>query len=131
MQAAAVTCPCGSGALLAGCCAPLIEGWRIAPDAMALVRSRYTAYTLRNEAYLLATWHRDTRPAALDLQAGSTQKWLELKILRHATDASDPTRAVVEFVARYKVNGRASRLHEISRFVFENGRWLYLDGELS
>jgi SEC-C motif domain protein len=131
MPAAAVACPCGSGVLLPGCCAPLIDGKRGAKDALALMRSRYTAYTLQNEAYLLATWHSDTRPAALDLQAGPMQKWLELQVLRHSTDASDPARAVVEFVARYKVNGRAFRLHEISCFVFEDGRWFYFDGELS
>jgi SEC-C motif-containing protein len=127
----ALPCPCGSGAGFARCCAPLIDGSRAATDALALMRSRYTAYTQLREDYLLATWHPATRPATLDLQRGPAQKWLELKVLRHENDAADPDRATVEFVARSKVGGRALRLHETSRFVRENGRWYYIDGAIS
>ena len=45
-------------------------------------------------------------------------------------EQSAPDRAIVEFVARYKINGRAYRLHEISRFVHEGGSWFYLDGDI-
>lgn len=127
----AAPCPCGSGALLSRCCAPLIDGSRAAADALALMRSRYTAYTQLREDYLLATWHPATRPAALDLHRGPAQKWLDLKVLRHEDDAANADRAVVEFVARSKVGGRAQRLHEVSRFVRENGHWYYIDGAIS
>lgn len=90
------------------------------------MRSRYSAYALKLEAYLLATWHPDTRPAALELSQDS-EKWIGLDILRHTPHSPDS--ATVEFVARCKVGGRAHRLHEISRFVRENGRWFYVDGE--
>ena len=96
------------------------------PDAEALMRSRYSAYVLGNAAYLLATWHPDTRPAGLDIEEGPPTKWLGLAVKRHEDRGEG--RAVVEFVARYKIGGRAHRLHESSRFVHENGRWLYLDG---
>lgn len=92
-----------------------------------MMRSRYSAYALRLEAYLLATWHPDTRPAALDL-ASDTTKWLGLEILSHRPESAQ--RASVEFVARYRSGGRTGRLHEVSRFVREHGNWLYLDGEL-
>lgn len=124
-------CPCGSGTVFARCCAPLIDGSRAAADALALMRSRYTAFTQLREDYLLATWHPATRPVTLDLHQGPAQKWLELKVLRHDGDGADPDRAVVEFVARSKVGGRALRLHETSRFVRENGRWYYIDGAIS
>jgi SEC-C motif-containing protein len=127
----ATPCPCGSGALLSRCCAPLIDGSRAAADALALMRSRYTAYTQLREDYLLATWHPATRPAALDLHRGPAQKWLDLKVLRHESDVAHAERAVVEFVARSKVGGRAQRLHEVSRFVRENGHWYYIDGAIS
>jgi SEC-C motif-containing protein len=99
--------------------------------AAALMRSRYCAYVLKLEAYLLATWHASTRPAALGLAAQSpAPRWLGLEVRRHVDDAAD--RAVVEFIARYRVGGgRAQRLHEVSRFVRENGRWFYLDGEFA
>jgi SEC-C motif-containing protein len=96
------------------------------------MRSRYSAYVLSLEAYLLATWHSSTRPAQLDLAGDKKSQWLGLDIKRHATMGCESTAnqtAIVEFVARYKIGGRACRLHEISRFVNEEGRWYYVAGE--
>ena len=89
------------------------------------MRSRYSAYVLKLEDHLLATWHPDIRPAMLDLADDDT-KWLGLEIKRQQESGDT---AVVEFVARYQVAGRAHRLHEISRFVREDERWFYVDGE--
>ena len=93
------------------------------------MRSRYSAYVRRLEPYLLATWHRSTRPATLDLAIGqAAPTWLGLRLLRHASEADAAT---VEFVARYRVGGgSAVRLHEVSRFRREDGRWFYVDGEI-
>lgn len=121
------SCPCGSGRALEACCGRLHAG-ETAPDAESLMRSRYSAYVLGLEDYLLATWHPDTRPAALELDAAPLPHWLGLAIKSHAL--LDPTHATVEFVARYKLNGRAFRLHETSRFERVDGRWLYVDGEV-
>lgn len=93
------------------------------------MRSRYSAYGLRREDYLLATWHPSTRPAELGLARETPPKWLGLEVKRH--EQTDADHAVVEFVARYKLNGRAHRLHEVSRFVREDGRWFYVDGDVS
>ncbi len=117
-------CPCGS-ADYAACCGIYHNGIP-APDAAAMMRSRYSAYVLRLEAYLLASWHDNTRPAALDLATDNT-KWIGLEIRGHNAESAD--RATVEFVARYRIGGRAGRLHEVSRFVREDGKWFYLDGE--
>lgn len=92
------------------------------------MRSRYTAYTLQNTAYLNSTWHPDTRPDNLDLSDQTDAKWLGLNVKRH--EIIDDNHARVEFVARYKLKGRAYRLHENSRFVREAGGWLYVDGEM-
>lgn len=95
------------------------------------MRSRYTAYVLDRVDYLLATWHPSTRPATL-APAEPGLAWLGLEVRRH--QALDADHAVVEFVARSKLGGRAHRLHETSRFVREpagpTGRWYYLDGDL-
>lgn len=117
-------CPCG-GADYAACCGRYHGGVPV-PDAEALMRSRYSAYVLKLEPYLLATWHPSTRPESLDLDSDNA-KWLGLEVKNHSQQ--DPVHATVEFVARYKIGGRAHRLHEISRFVREDGRWLYVDGE--
>ncbi|MDB5813632.1 MAG: hypothetical protein JWN23_749 [Rhodocyclales bacterium] len=90
------------------------------------MRSRYSAYVLDLRPYLLATWHRDTRPAELTPDAEGT-RWLGLEVRKH--DPHDDT-ATVEFVARYKLGSRAYRLHEISRFMREEAHWYYVDGEL-
>lgn len=96
------------------------------------MRSRYSAYALALEPYLFATWHASTRPAALDLAEDTNTRWLGLEIRRYAPPSGDDGNvAFVEFVARYKTGGRAYRLHEISRFVNEEGRWYYVDGEIN
>jgi len=118
-------CPCGSRQSYERCCQRWHDG-ELPPDAEALMRSRYTAYVLKLEDYLLNTWHPRTRPLELDL-AASPRRWLGLKVLRHEP-VTDGT-ATVEFIARYKAGGLAHELHETSRFVRENGRWLYIDGE--
>ncbi|MDR5171709.1 SEC-C domain-containing protein [Methylobacillus flagellatus] len=123
----AAPCPCESGAAYERCCRRWHEG-EPAPDAEALMRSRYAAYVLGLKDYLLHTWHPSTRLASLQEEADAQPlKWLGLKVLRHEATGGD--QANVEFVARYKVNGKAERLHESSRFVREHGQWFYVDGD--
>ncbi|MBI3229648.1 MAG: hypothetical protein HYZ45_05545 [Burkholderiales bacterium] len=137
-------CHCGS-ARVDQCCGPILAGEILAPSAERLMRSRYSAYLLGNENYLRATWHASTRPAGNIIAADEKLQWLglevksdlrlrkrqEAELLPNSTDESR-TWAVVEFVARYKIAGRAHRLHEISRFVCENEtdgpHWYYVDG---
>jgi SEC-C motif-containing protein len=121
-------CPCGGGASLAACCGRYLDHFDStpAPDAERLMRSRYTAFVLGRADYLLATWHASRRPGSLDPDEGA--KWLGLEVRSHRATAED--RAEVEFVARWRVGGRAVRLHERSRFVREQGRWYYVDGDL-
>jgi SEC-C motif-containing protein len=119
-------CPCGSERDLTECCGEWHRGFKLgvyAPTPEALMRSRYSAYVLGLIDYLVATWHPSTAPGDLELQP---IKWLGLQVL-HAEDSGDA--GVVEFVARCKVNGRAERMHELSRFVREQGRWYYIDGQ--
>jgi len=117
-------CPCGSDRAYDACCAPLHAG-ATAPDAAALMRSRYSAYVRGLDDYLLRSWHADTRPATLELDPAL--RWLGLEV--RAYHSVDATHATVEFVARCRSGGGpATRLHEISRFVQENGHWYYVDG---
>lgn len=120
-------CPCGSGADFSDCCGPYLQGLSPAPTAAALMRSRYTAYTLRDAAYVLRTWHPSSRPPVLDL-ANDDSDWLGLALLNRERGQPDDTEGVVEFIARYRQGGSDRQLHEISRFVREDGCWLYLDG---
>lgn len=132
-SAADTVCPCGgqpAGASFAACCARLLKGDATAPDAATLMRSRYTAYTRRDFDYLRRTWHPDHCPADLGQDPDDAAvRWLGLAVKRHTMQEQD--RAEVEFIARYKIAGRAYRLHEISRFARIDGRWLYVDGTVS
>jgi len=129
-------CPCGrcdgKGRPLAysACCGRYLDGGLPAPDAEALMRSRFTAFVRERADYLLATWHPAHRPAALDFEPGA--RWLGLQVRSH--QVTGPDSAEVEFVARHRVAGLGVRLHERSRFVREPvqgvARWLYLDGEV-
>jgi len=132
IAAAKNICPCGGKQTYQQCCAPLHNG-AAARDAEALMRSRYSAFALGLGEYIQRSWHSSTRPAdtradAQDNNAAVKQQWIGLQIKRH--ELIDADHARVEFIARYKINGRAFALHEISRFVRENGHWFYIDGEL-
>ena len=129
MKKTALPCPCGSGRPLAQCCQPYLSGHASAPNAEALMRSRYSAYSLGAEDYLLRTWHPSTRPASLDLTQPPQPKWIGLNVIAH--QQQDQEHATVHFVARYRVGGRAERLTELSRFVLEQGQWFYVDGDVA
>jgi len=94
------------------------------------MRSRYCAYVNDEVEYLLASWHASTRPESLDVAHTQPDKWLGLKIVNTQAGTINDTQGAVEFIARYKQQGRAYRLHEVSRFVKQDDRWFYLDGEL-
>lgn len=125
-RTAETICPCGSGSAYERCCGRWHSG-AAAPDAESLMRSRYSAFVMRNEPYLLATWHHTQRPTSIAFD--SNQKWLGLKIVD--ARATGENTSEVEFIARYRIGGgSAARLHERSRFVKEDDRWLYVDGDI-
>jgi SEC-C motif-containing protein len=106
----------------------LLAGQRLAGSAAQLMRSRYCAYVLRDAAYLRASWHPSTCPAEIGFD--DTITWLGLKIIKTVAGGANDETGEVEFVARYKINGRAFRLHERSRFVRYRGAWVYVDGDI-
>jgi SEC-C motif-containing protein len=122
-------CPCGLPARLSACCGRWHGGalHLQAPDAAALMRSRYSAYVLKQAGYLRDTWHPSTRPSVLDFDPA--QRWLGLQVLQHTVHDAD--HATVAFIARWRQAGRPGQMAETSRFVRENGRWFYLDGDVA
>ncbi len=131
-------CPCGrhdaNGRSLpyALCCGRYVDDYQHtpAPDAEALMRSRYSAFVRAQADYLRATWHASMRPSKVNVD--DDVKWLGLEVRDHRL--LDDSHAEVAFVARQRDRtGRAVRLHERSRFVRETDgglqRWYYVDGE--
>ena len=117
-------CPCGSSLSYEDCCGRFHAG-ESAPDAVSLMRSRYSAFVKKDAAYLLRTWDPSIRPQSLTLD--EPIKWLGLNILGSSQQGDQ---ARVRFVARGKINGRAFTQSELSRFVRRNDQWYYLDGDL-
>jgi SEC-C motif-containing protein len=126
------TCPCRApaGQRYADCCGRYHAGalHLQAPNAEALMRSRYSAYVRDLADYLRDTWHPSTRPTNVEPNPPGL-RWLGLEVRRSSQPDAD--HATVEFVARSKLAGKAHRLHETSRFVREDGRWYYVDGDVA
>lgn len=125
-----IPCPCNAKNLYKNCC-ELYHLTILYPQTQeTLMRSRYSAYALGQIDYLKLTWHSTTRPT--DFNDMNTIKWLGLKINK-ISENSEINEYFVEFIARYKDNnqhGKADKIHEISRFIYENSRLVYIDGIL-
>ncbi len=121
-------CLCNSGKLFAECCEPLHVGTKDAGTAEALMRSRYSAYVEGKVDYLLKTWHPSSRPA--QIAAATIPQWCGLHIVDTQEGGESDKQGIVEFKATFLSQGKAQVLHEISRFVKEEGLWFYLDGEI-
>ena len=123
-------CPCGSGLPFEGCCGPIISGTPAA-TAEALMRSRYTAYVV-GELNHVADTHapevRDdfNRPEAERLARHCIFEGIEI---RKATETGE--RAQIDFVLRFKRDGKNMIQVELADFRKVDGRWLYAGGKLS
>ncbi|MFB2596243.1 YchJ family protein [Herbiconiux sp. P17] len=125
-------CPCLSGEVYGECCGPFHRGQAHAPTAERLMRSRYSAFAIGDAGYLLDTWHPDTRPGDLELDAGI--RWFRLDILGRTGGGVLDAEGTVEFEARYRMRPAApdaaatsGRQHENSSFSRVDGRWFYVD----
>ena len=120
-------CPCESGQAFNICCQPYLEHNRDATTAETLMRSRYTAFALSDEDYLRYSWHPDTCPKTIQLNKETT--WIGLKVVSTVAGNINDKKGEVEFIARSKNNGKASRLQENSSFTRFENRWVYVDGK--
>jgi len=120
-------CLCGSGETYPECCAVYHTGEQQAPTAETLMRSRFTAFAMRNEHYLLATWDTTKRPQTINFSKDETI-WQRLEIVNTKKGGINDSKGIVEFRAYYQLNNNDYVMKEISRFRKEQGQWLYLDG---
>ena len=105
-----------------------------APTALALMRSRYTAFVRGAVDYLIETHDESTREAAdrssIAKFSRETQ-WRGLEIVATERGGEDDDRGVVEFIARGVTRGQPFAQRERSRFRKVDGHWFYLDGKIS
>lgn len=89
------------------------------------MRSRYTAYVRRDEAYLLRTWAESQRPVSLELEGTA---WLGLQVLAADSGGTGDATGTVTFAAHYQLaDGSLGELRESSHFSRERDDWVYLD----
>lgn len=134
-------CPCDSQLNHTDCCGPYLSGKAVAPTAVALMRSRYSAYSKGNIDYLIQTRHPKTRKTddrQVIAEGMKATCWTGLTILKTQKGTATDHRGIVEFVALYRSsdavttpsNPKNYQLHERSRFIKEDGQWFYVDGDI-
>ncbi|MDX1706862.1 YchJ family protein [Pseudidiomarina sp.] len=116
-------CPCGAGKYHK-CCEPYHKGKRLPGSPEALMRSRFSAFSLELRDYLLETWHQDTRP---ELDLADNPHWLQLQVVESWQRGN---RGYVHFRAFFEADGQQGKLEEKSDFVKEGSRWYYVSGEI-
>lgn len=120
-------CPCKSGDTYGSCCGAIhTDGAGLGTTAEQLMRARYSAYVLHDGDFLLRSWHPDERPNSLSFT--DEQTWHGLTIVETTGGGGLEKEGTVEFKARFKRGNDYFELHELSSFVRDGGKWVYVDG---
>jgi SEC-C motif domain protein len=125
-------CPCNSTQLFSDCCGPVIQH-RGAKTAEALMRSRYTAYGIKDIDYLIDSTHHQYRSSvdrSFIQKWADSAKWLGLEIIKLEKGTEADTEGTVEFIASYEDNGQVFKHHELGFFKKVKGAWYYYKGKL-
>lgn len=120
-------CLCDSGMDYSQCCGLYHSGEKLPATAEALMRSRFTAYAMRNADYLRATWDSAKCPEIIDFSKEKAD-WYRLEIIETKKGGPRDNKGLVEFKAYFVQDGEEYAMHEISRFIKTSNRWFYLDG---
>lgn len=126
------SCFCNSGDSFKNCCQPYLSGALLPKTPEQLMRSRYSAFCTKNIDYLMSTYHVTNQVPGSRMQLEksiATTQWLGLKVIKSNIDKSDKTKGQVEFIAFYQ-GETAGQLHEQSEFIYEDGKWFYLGGQM-
>ncbi|MFD8081145.1 YchJ family protein [Kitasatospora sp. NPDC059722] len=118
-------CPCGLSASYGDCCGRMHRGVAEARTAEALMRSRFSAFVVQDEAYLLRSWHPDTRPDSVDFDPAL--RWTRLEVGATTEGGAFHSEGTVAFRAYWTEGDEEGVLSENSRFVRHEGAWVYLD----
>lgn len=121
-------CPCNSGDQYRQCCEPIINGDTIARTAEALMRSRYTAFVIKDVDYISKTWHPSTKPVGISPE--TIPEWYGLEIVNTKEGNDHDFKGIVEFKATSLTQKKIWHLHEVSHFVKEEEQWLYVNGDV-
>jgi SEC-C motif-containing protein len=126
-------CPCGSEKTLAQCCQPYISGKSKPKTAEALLRARYTAFTLGETDYIVNTHHTKTRKDVdrKEIESWSkNSKWEGLEILQIEAGTESDKEGKIVFHAKYRGPDKKMVDHwEQSLFEKEGNEWRFMDAQ--
>lgn len=124
-------CPCGSGKKYKQCCEICHNGVK-APNALMLMKSRYSAYASENVSYIIKTTHKNSPYFEAD-----TNRW-QSELKEYTREAIFTKLEILEFVdgeneafVTFKAHSNFGEQLEKSRFIKENGIWFYVSAELT
>ncbi len=122
-------CPCGTKKEYSNCCGYYHQRKGIPLTAEQLMRSRYSAFVVKDEDYLIQTWHKSKSSNKSSLKLPDVE-WISLKVIKTENGMEEDLNGKVEFIAEYKANNKRGKLHEKSNFIKEDSKWFYVDGEI-
>jgi SEC-C motif-containing protein len=151
-------CPCGSGLVYGDCCGPIHSGTTttntIVPSPLSVLRARYTAFCWRNIGYIMASTHSSCRDYRQDKVAWAKSldkngmfdsfRFIQLVIVsssdeeeevdesNNENDDQQQREAFIEFqvTLQSKESGQETQVAERSRFLRQDGQWLYAGGDV-
>jgi SEC-C motif-containing protein len=125
-------CPCGATQAYETCCEAIIKGQKPAETAEQLMRSRYSAYVMKEIDYLRTSLHPDQRA---DFNEKTTRAWAEgaewhgLEITGSTGGGPDESEGRVEFSVSYTEKGVKKDYRERATFSKKDGTWYLVSGE--
>lgn len=122
-------CHCCSGKQYAECCEPVINGKLAAKSAEELMRSRFTAYCIRDYQYIFETYgslQRSKLSTTSLADSAENTRWIGLEVVKYKSLTS--LTATVEFIATYAEGKTLFQMHELSDFERQDGVWRYTSG---
>lgn len=122
-------CYCGSGQLFTLCCEPVVTSKQQVSSCETLMRSRYTAYCLKQVSYLIAT-HYPQPGASEAKQIAAFAESVHFTGLQVLNAEQQENRGNVHFIASYLHGNNLCRLEEESDFICLEGKWYYTSGKL-
>ncbi|MDY3868682.1 MAG: YchJ family protein [Pyramidobacter sp.] len=126
-------CPCGSGREFESCCKPIIDGVRKAATAEDLMRARYTAYTTGAIDFIMSSHDPETRETVSEdatRKWSQSARWLGLDIRKTVEGGVKDTKGLVEFVAKFEIEGKEVDHHEKAVFRKQKDEWYFVDGQI-
>ncbi len=124
-------CPCGNKKNYSTCCELIHNNHELATTPQLLMRARYSAHVKKLTQFIIDTYHPSCNAEEFrqDIEESILLDWRKLKVISSHLSKQNHNEGFVLFKASYVDHGKIYQLKEHSRFLKENHKWYYIDGE--